>query len=119
MTVAHDPTLRNQLTNFVVDQLDGGTLVLLTAGDAEVATLLLDATAFGDSVLGIASANPIVADSLAAGGTVTKGELRTSGGTGLVTFSVGLAGSDVVLSTDIISPSDVVSATSFTYESTP
>ena len=66
MPVSHDTDTRNGLCDYVVDQLDGGTLVFYQAdGTTEVATLTFGTPAFdaagtaGGNATGVAAANPI------------------------------------------------------------
>jgi hypothetical protein len=119
MAVTHPTAVRNGLADFVVDQLDGGTLVFLSAGDVTLASLGFGTPAFGAASSGIATANAITPDTSAdATGTVTKAELRDSGGpTAIVLCSVTATGGggDIELSSTSITAGDTVQMTSLTY----
>lgn len=119
--VTHPTTVRNGLADFVVDQLDGGTLEFQTAGGVEVATLTFGAPAFGAAASGIATANAITKDTAATGGTIAKAVLKTSGGVATVNCSVTAAGGggDIELNSVVISAGQEVSLTSLTYEAAP
>lgn len=116
MAISHTTTVRNGISDYVVDQLNTGTLEFQTSGDVEVATLTLAATAFGASASGIATAGTITADSSATGGTIAKFVLKTSGGTVILSGTAGSVGTeDIVLSTATIGSGDTVSCSSLTY----
>ena len=117
MAVTHATATRNGIANYVVDQLDSGTLAILTSGDSEVATLSFAATAFGAADAGVATAGTITADSSATGGTAAKAQLKTSGGTAIVFCSVTATGGggDITLSSVAIGAGDSVSMSALTY----
>jgi hypothetical protein len=121
MAVSHPVAVRNGLADFVVDQLDEGTppgkLVFQTAGSVAVATLTFAATAFGTAAGGTATANAIVSDTNAVGGTIAKAELRNAAGTAKVLCSVTATngGGDIELSSVVISAGQTVSMSSLTY----
>jgi hypothetical protein len=118
MAVTHPTTAtRNGLADYVVDQLDGGTLEIQTSGGTEVATLTFGTPAFGAATGGTATANAITQDSSATGGTAARAQLKNSGGTAIVQCSVTATGGggDITLSTVTIAASDTVSISSLTY----
>jgi len=116
MAVTHNVTTRNGIADYVVDQLDGGTLVFYQAnGTTEVATLTFGTPAFGAAAAGVATANAITEDSAATGGTTTIANLVTSGASEIVECSVGTAGEDINLSSNVISAGATVQVSSLTY----
>lgn len=115
MAVTHPAATRNGIADYVVDQLDSGTLVFETSGSVEVATLTFGATAFGAASAGVATANAITDDSSATGGTTTQATLKNSGSTTIVSCAVGTSGSDINLSSTTIGAGDTVSVSSLTY----
>jgi acyl-coenzyme A thioesterase PaaI-like protein len=115
MAVTHPEATRNGIADFVVDQLNSGTLEIQTSGDVEVATCGFAATAFGAAAAGVATAGAITADADATGGTAAKAQLKNSGGTAIVNCSVGTSGEDINLSSVTIGAGDTVEITSLTY----
>jgi len=115
MALTHTTAARNGLADYIVDQLDSGNLVIMTSGDVEVATLPLNATAFGAAASGIATANAITSDTSATGGTAALFKLETSGTTEVVRGTVGTSGADLNLSSVTIGAGDTVSVSSLTY----
>lgn len=121
MAVTHPVAVRNDLADLIVDKLDVGTtnpsgrLLLNTAGDVEVATLLFSATAFGAAAAGVATANAITDDSSATGGTPTKGQLVDRDENVVVECSVGTSGTDIILSSNVIAATDTFSMSALTY----
>lgn len=118
--VTHPTAMRNTLADTVVDSLDvggAGTLVFQTTASATVATLTFSATAFGSASSGTATANAITSDTNAAGGTITKAELRNNAGTAKVLCSVTATGGggDIELNSVVVSAAQTVSMTSLTY----
>lgn len=97
--------------------LNGGSLVLLTSGNVAVATMALSATAYAASSSGTAQENAISDDSNAAGGVVTKFELRSSGGTvhvsGTVTATSG--GGDIEMTNTTVGAGQVVSVSDLSF----
>ena len=115
MAVTHETAARNGIADYIVDQLDGGTLVINTSGDVEVATLTFGTPAFGAASAGVATANAITSDTSATGGTAAKAVLKTSGAAAVVNCAVGTSGSDINLSSVAIGAGDTVSLSSLTY----
>lgn len=121
MAVTHPTATRTGLADFVVDQLDvntpPGKIIMQTAGSVTVATLTFANPAFGAAAAGVATANAIVADTNAVGGTIAKAELRQGGGTPIILCSVTATGGggDIQLNSVVISAGQQVSLTSLTY----
>lgn len=125
MSVTHPAATRSLIADLVVDQLDLNTppakLIMQTAASATVATLTFANPAFGAAASGVATANAIVADSSAVGGTISKAELRQGGSTAIVLCSVTATGGggDIQLNSVVISAGQQVSMTSMTYAAPP
>lgn len=117
MAVTHSTTIRNGIADYVVDQLDGGTLEFQTSGDQEVATLTFGTPAFGAASNGTATANAITEDSDATGGTIAKAVAKDSLGNAIFTCSVTATGGggDIELSSVVVSAGQTVSLNSLTY----
>ena len=121
MAVTHPANVRTALADYVVDQLDlntpPGKLVMQTAAGATVATLTFANPAFGAASAGVATANAIVADTNAVGGTIAKAELRQGASAPVVLCSVTATGGggDIQLNSVVISAGQQVSITSLTY----
>lgn len=121
MAVTHPTAVRTALADFVVDQLDvaspPGKIIMQTAGSVTVATLTFANPAFGAAAAGVATANAIVADTNAVGGTIAKAELRQGGATPIILCSVTATGGggDIQLNSVVISAGQQVSLTSLTY----
>jgi dTDP-4-amino-4,6-dideoxygalactose transaminase len=81
--------------------------------------LPLSATAFGNAAAGVATANAISSDTNAAGGVVTKFELRDKSGVAVILGSVGTSGQDINLSSTTIGVGDTVTVSSLTYTAMP
>lgn len=85
--------------------LNSGQFRLLTAADGELANLTFGATAFAGASTAspsVALSNAITADSSVTAGTITKFELRTSGGSNRITGSVGVGSGDLQVSDNVI-----------------
>lgn len=117
MAVTHETTYRNGIADYIVDLLDGGTIVINTSGDVEVATLTFGTPAFGAASGGVATANAITSDTSATGGTAAKCVLKTSGAAAVVngTVTATSGGGDIELSSVTIGAGDTVSISSLTY----
>lgn len=118
MAVTHLAATRNGIADFVVDQLDGGTLIFYQAdGTTEVATCTFGTPAFGAAAAGVATANAITADTSATGGTTTIANLTTSGASEIVECSVTSTGGggDIELSSNVVGAGDTVTISSLTY----
>jgi len=125
MAVTHAMQVRTGVADFVVDQLDEGTppgtLIFDTSGDVEVATLFFATNAFGAAVSGLTTANTIVADASATGGTIAKAKLQNAAGSNKVHCSVTATGGggDIELNSVVVSAGQEVSVSSLTYTATP
>ncbi len=125
MALTHETAIRTACADVVVDAIDAGagagTLVFLTAVDAEVATLTFSATAFGPASGGAATANAVTSDPAATGGDPTKFEVRDSDAVvvfdGTVTGAGG--GGDIELSSTTIGAGETVACSAFTYTAMP
>ena len=121
MPVTHPAAIRTALADFIVDQFDvntpPGKIIMQTAAGATVATLTFANPAFGAAAAGVATANAIVADSSAVGGTIAKAELRQGNATPIVLCSVTATGGggDIVLNSIVITAGQQVSLTALTY----
>jgi hypothetical protein len=121
MAVTHPAVVRTAIANLVVLRIDAGsgpgTLEFQTAGDVEVATLTFADPAFAAAVSGVATANPIVADASATGGTIAKARAKDSTGVEVFACSVTATGGggDIQLNSVNISAGQQVSLTSMTY----
>src|ERR1017187_3549225 len=125
MAVTHPSLVRSAIDDLVCGQINEGTppgkLVMQTAAAATVATLTFANPAFGAAAAGVATANPIVSDTAAVGGTIAKAELRNAAGTPKVLCSVtaGGGGGDIQLSSVVVSALQTVSMSALTYTATP
>lgn len=121
MAITHVAAVRNGLADYVVDTIDAGagagSLVIMTSGDVEVATLTFSDPAFGAATGGTATANAISDDTNATGGTAALFKVQDSNTNevfrGTVTATGG--GGDIELSSVSIGVGDTVSITAFTY----
>lgn len=94
MSVIYDATIKTARMTATRDAVANGTLELLTAADAVIATFGLDAA--GGTVTGNDWTLVFVAATVAAGatGVLAKARIKNSGGTARVTgLTVGLSGS--------------------------
>lgn len=123
MAITHVVSVRDSLADLVVDLIDGGAgdaqgdLVIMTAGDVEVATLAFSDPAFLASSSGTATAAAISDDTNATGGTAALFKIQDKSNAevlrGTVTATGG--GGDIQLSSTSIGTGDTVSVTSLTY----
>ena len=122
MTITLTTATRNVADNAIVDSIDAGAtdangdLVLMAAGDVEVATLALSNPAFGSAVNGVATANAITDDVNATGGTVVAFKLQDRNNTEILRGSVTATGGggDLQPSSVLVGASDTVSVSSLT-----
>jgi len=85
--------------------LNSGQFRLLTSADAELANLTFSSTAFGTPTTAspsVATSNAITADASVTAGTITKFELRTSGGATRLSGSVGVGTGDIQIADNVI-----------------
>jgi hypothetical protein len=123
MAITLTAAARNAACDAIVDLVDGGSsdstgdLVLMTAGDVEVATLAFSNPAFGASSAGVATANALSNDTSATGGTATKCKVVDRDNVTVWEGTVGITGSgeDVELASNIIGAGDIVAVTSCTF----
>jgi hypothetical protein len=123
MAITLTASARNAACDAIVDLVDGGSsdstgdLVLMTAGDVEVATLAFSNPAFGASSAGVATANALSNDASATGGTATKCKVVDRDNVTVWEGTVGITGSgeDVELASNIIGAGDIVAVTSCTF----
>ena len=120
MAVTHDTSTKNLIADAVCGaNLDGGgSLVLLTAADLDVATITLDADAFAAAVAGEADANSFPKEDVVDNaGTISKFELRDSGSTARVfgTVTVVGGGGDIELSSLTYVVGEIIRINSLTY----
>lgn len=122
MSVTHPTAVRNGFADYITAQL-GATpkVVLQTSGGVAVATLPMSATPFPAASGGSMASNAITSDTNAAGGTVTKGELQTSGSVSKVLFSVTATGGggDVTMNNTTVPAGVTVSCSGITYDAAP
>ena len=123
MAVTHPTDVRNTVCDTVVDLLDAGTppgkLIFQTSSSSNVATLTLATNAFGTSSNALATANAIVADTNAVGGTISKAVLNNAAGSNKILCSVTVSGGggDIILNSVTVSAGQEVSVSSLTYTS--
>lgn len=117
MTTTLETLAQNAACNAIVDLLDGGTIVLRTAANAEVATMTMGTPAFGAAVNGVATINAVTSDASATGGDATKAVFVTSGGADLFSVSVTATGGggDITYPSASFSAGEEVGLTSFTF----
>lgn len=111
-TTVHN-TVAQAACNGVTPLFNGGTVKLMTAADAELAVIALNATAFGTGTLAnpsVATAGSMTADTSVTDGTIAKCQFISSGATVLLAGSAGTSGTDLVLSSATI-PSGATSVT--------
>lgn len=119
MAVTLETATRNAACNAIVDLIDAGTgngrLELQTAGDVEVATMDMGATAYGAASNGTASLTATISDSSATGNAspVTKFKIydEPAAGNLILTGSVGTSGADLNLTSTTISATEQVDIT--------
>lgn len=130
MSITHVAAIRNSQANAAVDPIDVGTtdltgdLVLMSAGDVEVATLNFANPAYGDggaSVTGRADSNVIADDTNATGGLLglfmTQNRDNAECWRGTITGIGG--GGDIEASNTTVSPGDTVQCTGINYSAAP
>lgn len=127
MAVTLETAARDAACNAIVDLLDAGAtmtypqLQFKTAAattvynNGEVATLdFTDATAFGASSTGVATAGTIASDTSATGGTTTKATLYSQAQDPILSCTVGTSGADINLSNNVIAAGETVAVTALT-----
>lgn len=85
--------------------LNGGNFVLQATGPTTLASLTLNATAFGAATTAspsVAASNSITADTTVTAGTITLFRLETSGAAVRINGTVGTSGADINVSDNVI-----------------
>lgn len=121
MALVLETTMRDAIANEIDNRINSGTapeLVFETAGDVEVATIVLDATnAFTAASAGVITmtAQP-KSDASATGGTTVQFSIYINASqTGKeIEGTVGTGGQDIVISSTVIGATDTVELTTFT-----
>lgn len=122
MAITHTTASRNALCSEVNTLCNAGTtnpnaqLIVMTAGDATLATLEMSNPAFLAPSGGSMSADTITADTNATAGTAALFKVVDRDGTEVFRGSVGTSGADLNLSSVDVANGDTVSVTSLTYE---
>jgi hypothetical protein len=124
MAVTHPTAIRNDIADLIVDKIDvggAGTIVFETSGNAEIATLTFNTTAFdaaGTASAGVATAASITPDTDCNAGTVSQFKVVSGGGDTIFTGSVTATGNggDIILSSVAIGAGDTISISALTYE---
>jgi len=112
MSLTYHNNCRAAALDGILALLNGGDFRLLTAADAELAALRFQTSggAFGAASAAspaVAQSNAITADTSVSAGTIAKFQLRTAGGTAMISGSVaaGSPSGDLNLS-DVVIPGD-------------
>ena len=125
MAITHPTAVRDTVCNTVVALLDAGgagTIELqISLGGVAAAIVDLQATAFGASASGIATANTPMEEASAPGNVSPVSHFQAKSGAGTVIFQgeVATSGSDINLSSLTIGNGDTVQLSSLTYEAMP
>lgn len=120
MAITLTNAARSAACDGIVDLIDGGTtdasgdLVIMTAGDVEVATCVMSNPAFGAASNGVATAAAITDDTSATGGTAALFKIQNRDNTEVFRGTVSTSGADLNLSSVSIGAGDTVQITSFT-----
>lgn len=105
---------RSIMCDALVDQLNSGTIVFETSGDAEVATCTFGNPAFGNASNGVATANAITPDSDTTGGTIDHAMIVTSGAADVLNCTCSTTSGDFVLSSLVVGAGEELSVDSLT-----
>lgn len=117
--------VRDGITTYVTGLIDAGSgpgvLVFQDAQSNAVATLTFSKPAFGKSTNGLATANAIIPDYNALGGTIARAVARDSAGNGVFSCAVSATGGtgDIELSGLAVAVGQQVSLTSLSYIAPP
>lgn len=102
-------TIANECKKAALDAitalLNGGNFVLQAAGPTTLASLTLNATAFGAATTAspsVAASNAITADTTVTVGTITLFRLETSGAAVRINGTVGVGSGDLQVSDNVI-----------------
>ena len=123
MAVTHPASMRNLLANAVVDQIDApsttglGTLRFLDADSTLICILTFSTTAFGNSTVGVTTANTITDGNSSLASTVTVATIFSATTLEVLSCSVTSTGGggDIELSSNVISSGQTISMTALTY----
>lgn len=121
MGVTVGTAFRNAALDAGLALLNGGTgdasgdIFFTTSSDVGCATLPLSNPAFQATVAGTATANTITPDTNAVGGTTTRAQFRNRANTEIFRCNVGISGSDINLTSNVIPPGGTVQLTSVTF----
>lgn len=108
-----ETSARNAMANaFGALFASGSTVKFVDASDSEVATLAMNATPFGTASNGKITANAITSDGSAEGGVIDHAELRNAASALVADLSVGLSGTDIIITTLTIAAGSTVSMSS-------
>jgi hypothetical protein len=126
-TTTHATAFRDLVANLLGDNVDAGKLVFRITGSTAnavstaVATLTLNAAAFGASSTGTITAGAITSDTNAAGGTIAFATIETSGGVVKAHCTVGTAGDAINITSGglAVTAGDTVSCSALTYTAMP
>jgi len=122
MAVTHPVAMRNAMAELVA-ACDSGSLKFHITGSTAatpttvVATLPLNAAAFGAASSGVITAGAITSDTNAAGGTIAFATIQTSGGVVNAHCAVSTTGSDINITSGglAVTAGDTVSCSALTY----
>jgi hypothetical protein len=120
MGITLTSSAQNAACNAVVDLIDVGTtdangdLVIMTSGDAEVATLAFSNPAFGSASSGVATAAAIADDTNATGGTAALFKFQNRNNVEVLRGTVGTSSADLIISSLNIGAGDTIQVSSFT-----
>lgn len=102
-------TVANECKKAALDAItalfNGGNFVLQATGPTTLASLTLNATAFGAATTAspsVATSNTITADTTVTAGTITLFRLETSGAAVRINGTVGTSGADINVSDNVI-----------------
>jgi hypothetical protein len=121
----HAATARNGITNYVCSLVDAGSaagiLIYQDVQGNQVAKLTFSKPAFGSANNGVATANAIIADNNAVGGTISQAAIKDSAGNTVfictVTYQGG--GGDIQLNSTTVAVGQQVVLNSLTYSAPP
>jgi len=121
MTLVLESGLQDALADAITTYIDGGTapeLVFETSGDAEVATIIMNASsAFGAASAGVITmADQPIQDTNAAGGTTVQFSIYQNVGqtNKVLEGTVATSAADINISSTVVGATDTVELTTFT-----
>lgn len=110
--------LADEIDNYINGQGTAPELVFETAGDGEVATIVMNATnAFGAAAVGVITmTGQPLQDTNAAGGTTVQFSIYANAGqtTKILEGTVATSGADINISSTVVGATDTVELTTFT-----